>query len=520
MVFIYLTKISMKKAMFIKPNIQTDAIWDPIRTTMHAGIRYLASKLKQSWYEVRYLDEVVRTQWMLKKALSQRDMTEGKMQESPLPFSYEDIQLQKMKDFEAMSPSDFVAKYSAFKEHWTISRIIATTGNPIDETLKTVLAYQPDMVGIPLIATANYLPATMLAKRIKDMLPETKLILWGQHISANPHTFIQDNPYVDHVITGDAIWEIADILEGKYTEKIIHGGYQWLENFPLLDMEVLKENAYPRDQVYSYPTNWRNFVDFMFSKWCLRGCEFCVAWSQKDNCITKNTSQKIDEQLRIFKDNGVEELIVQDDAFLQNKEQVKERLWLMKKYWLYRQNNGGLEFERIDDFVTDLFIKYNKTGEWKITALYVPFNPRTWNKNDSASKSMVAKYHQNMNNLKRLREEGWIYVYTSAIIGTPEQTRASFDEELSTDRALIQQGYIDAALCFSATILPGTKRFEKNGNNIIDKCDYPGYSLSSTHHRTEQFTPREIEELMVTRTKNLSDIQSFEKRNSAFPNKK
>ena len=44
-------------------------------------------------------------------------MTEGKMQESLLPFSYEDIQLQKMKDFEAMSPSDFVAKYSAFKEH-------------------------------------------------------------------------------------------------------------------------------------------------------------------------------------------------------------------------------------------------------------------------------------------------------------------------------------------------------------------------------------------------------------------
>jgi radical SAM superfamily enzyme YgiQ (UPF0313 family) len=120
---------------------------------------------------------------------------------------------------------------------------------------------------------------------------------------------------------------------------------------------------------------------------------------------------------------------------------------------------------------------------------------------------MIDRYHENMKNLKRLREEAGIHIFTSAIIGTPEQTKESFNEELATDRALIQEGYLDAALCLSATMLPGTQWYEKNGHNIIDKKDYPGYSLFSTHHRTEHFSAREIEELMVTRTKGLNDIQ-------------
>jgi hypothetical protein len=59
-----------------------------------------------------------------------------------------------------------------------------------------------------------------------------------------------------------------------------------------------------------------------------------------------------------------------------------------------------------------------------------------------------------MENLKRLREEGGIYVFTSAILGTPDQDLQAFEEELATDKSLIENGYIDAALPFSAAMLP------------------------------------------------------------------
>jgi hypothetical protein len=45
-------------------------------------------------------------------------------------------------------------------------------------------------------------------------------------------------------------------------------------------------------------------------------------------------------------------------------------------------------------------------------------------------------------------------VFTSAIIGTPEQDLHAFEEELATDKSLIEEGYIDSALSLSATMLP------------------------------------------------------------------
>ncbi len=153
-----------------------------------------------------------------------------------------------------------------------------------------------------------------------------------------------------------------------------------------------------------------------------------------------------------------------------------------------------------------------------MTSLYVPFNPRTWNKTESAAKSMSERYHHNLDNLKRLRQEAGIYVFTSAIIGTPEQTMQDFKEELATDRRLIEEGYIDAALCLSATMLPGTKWFDSNGHNIVNKNDYPGYSLFATHHKTDHLEARDIEECMVKWTKELNEVQKTYDWGTAFAN--
>jgi len=511
----------MKNIMLIKPALETDAVMDPVRTCPYLGMWYLASLLKEKGYKVRYLDEVVRNQGLLKQQLFETKTKGYVAIERRSASSVEEYIKQKMKDYHDLSPHEFIEKYSAFSDN-AISRTIIRTGNPIEDTLKEVEKEQPDVVSIPLIATANYKPATELAKRIKEKFPKIRIIFGGQHITAKAEKFLAENPYVDQIITGDAINVIEDVIEGKLKDKIVHGGFQTMDQFPLLDPEILDENEYPANPTYTYPTDGRKSVDFMFSKGCFRTCDFCVAGGQKGNHVTSTEYGRLDEQLQIFKESGVKELIIQDDAFLWDKRHVKDYLpkilGLMKKHSMYWQNNGGVEFEALDDFVTNQLIEYNKSGEGRVTALYVPFNPRTWNKEKSASKSMSNRYHNNLENLKRLREEGQIYIFTSAIIGTPEQTREMFEEELATDRKLIQEGYIDAALCLSATMLPGTKWYENNGHNIVNKNDYAGYSLFATHHRTEHLEAKEIEELMITWTKGLDDVQKTYHWGSAFPN--
>lgn len=514
--------LKMAKVTFVKPALETDAVWDPIRTCSYLGIWYLASHLKSKGHNVTYLDEVVRNQGLSKKTLFNRVIKENEITETPLDQSYEEFTSKKIYDYQNLSPKDFVGKYSAFNESGKVSRTMVRTGNSLEDTLKEIEKTNPDVVGIPLIATANYLPATRLARQIKERFPKIKVIFGGQAISADPEGFLRENPYVDQVITGDAISVIDDVVEGRRLEKIVHGGFQNMDRFPLLDLSIIENTGYPDEPTYTYPTSGRKSVDFMFSKGCFRRCDFCVAGSQKGNHITTTDYDQIDKQLAELKRQGVEELVIQDDAFLHDpihrKEYLPKILGLMKKYGFYWQNNGGIEFEGIDDFVTEQLIKYNQEGEGKVTALYVPFNPRSWNKEQSAAKSMSSRYHQNAENLKKLREQAGIYVFTSSILGTPEQTEEAFNEELQTDRELIKNGYLDAALCLSATMLPATRWYENNGHNIINKKDYAGYSLFATHHRTDHLEPQDIERLMATWTKSLDDVQKTYHWGTGFPN--
>jgi hypothetical protein len=223
----------------------------------------------------------------------------------------------------------------------------------------------------------------------------------------------------------------------------------------------------------------------------------------------------LDQQLAIFKKAGYEEIVAQDDAFLWDPMHVKTHLpailACIEKYGFKWQSNGGVDFESMTDWVTDRIIESGTC-----TALYIPFNPRGWNKNESASHSMIGRYHENLKNLKRLREAG-VFVFTSAIIGTPEMDLKAFEEELATDKELVREGYLDLALPLSATMLPGTKWYQNNGQNIIDKNDWPGYSLFATHHRTEHFTAQEIETLMIRWYKEMEEVQKNPSWGCAFP---
>ncbi|MDO8460487.1 MAG: cobalamin-dependent protein [Nanoarchaeota archaeon] len=511
-----------KNIMFIKPPLVTDAVWDPIRTCPYLGIVYLASGLKDKGHNVRYLDEVVRNGGLYNQTLSKRVLDKESVSEKDLDIKNQDFQKEKMSDYWSLSPKEFVDKYTAFPEKAIVSRTLVRTGTSLENTLSEIEKENPDIIGIPLIATANYIPATSLARSIKENFPKIKIIFGGQHISALPEQFFTENKdYVDHIVIGDAVSVIEDIVEGRIGDRIINGGSQSLANFPLLDPKILEKNDYPIIPTYTPPTNGRKTIDFMFTKGCFRDCAFCLAGNGVGDRVTASEYQRLDEQLRIFKEAGIEEIVVQDDAFLwKPKTHLPEILRLMKNYGFYWQDNGGVEFESLSDDVAEQFIEYNKNGEGRVTALYIPFNPRNWNKDSSASASMSNKYKSRLDNLKKLREEAGIYIFTSAIIGTPEQTKKTFEEELSTDRKLIQEGYLDAALCLSATMLPGTEWYKTNGHNIVNPIDYYGFSLFTTHDRTEHLEPKEIEEFMIRWTKELADVQTTYHWGTAFPNPK
>lgn len=509
-----------KKVMFITPALETDAVYDPIRTCSYLGIWYLASLLKEKGHEVRYLDEVVRDGGLAKHVLFKRTITGSTIFEEPLSISFDEFNINKMHDFENMSVDDFNLKYSVFKDDGSITRFIVRTGNSIEETLSEISEFMPDVIGIPLIASANYLSTTRLGKRIKEVFPSIKIILGGQHASAEHETLLRTESWIDQLITGDAICVIEDIVNGKISDRLIHGGFQDFDKFPLLDPSIISETQYPTEPNYAFSSSGRKTTGFMFSKGCFRHCEFCVTGNQKGGHVSAIDYASIDKQMALFKKHGYKELVVQDDAFLNDyQKHLPEILRIMKKYGFFWQNNGGIDFEMLDDFVTEQFLRYNKVGEGRITSLYIPFNPRAWNKGGSAADTMTHKYARNFENLKRLRNEAGIFVFTTEIVGTPEHTMETMLHDIDLHKSIITDGYLDAVYTLVASMLPGTKWHQQNHDTIINKCDYTGYSLFVPHHRTANIPdPRTFERIMILRAKEFNRIQKSYKWGNAFPN--
>jgi hypothetical protein len=478
--------------MFIIPALKIDAVWDPIRTCVFLGTWYMASYLAQKGYEVWYSDEIIRENGLAKKRLFKRVLTGKEVSETGLDISYDDLQTHKLKDFRGLDNDSFIDKYSAFQNN-TVTRIIARIGNPEEETLTEIEKIRPDVVGIPLISSANHIAATELAKCIKERFPQIKIVFGGQHVSALGKEFLTDKPYIDHIVVGSGFEALKMILDGEKAPQIINGAPIPMENYPLLDPGIIFHNRYPITPTHTYQTGGRRSVDFMFTEGCFRSCDFCFyPGCSGSNKIRYLPYDKVDKQLKIFKESGIEEIVVHDDAFLgdgkHRKDHLPKILGTMKKYGLFWQNNGGLDFELLDDEVTSIFTAYNRKGIGRITNLYIPFNPRNWNYGKSA------------------------------ILGTPLQTIDNYREELETDRELIQRGYINTAICFSATALFGSRWFDKYGHMIVNKEDYPGYSFFPTHHRTDFFGPREIEKLVINWLKTLDPVQKTYPWHVAFPN--
>ncbi|MBS3123728.1 cobalamin-dependent protein [Candidatus Woesearchaeota archaeon] len=506
-----------KKIMLIKPAYETDAVWDTVRTSQPLGLWWIGSLLKERAHEVRILDETVRAGALQKKVLFRREVAGAETKDEELHITYANFQAQKMQDFAAMTSVEFVDKYSSFFGE-KIVRTMVRTGNTLEETLAEVSKMNPNIVGIPVFASCNYPSALSLAKAVKESFPEVKIVMGGQHVTALPDEVLQHD-FIDYAVTGDAVQAMVKIVENEVlTRGRIHGGVLDLSNFPLLDMELMAENEYPLQPTHTYDTKGRKAVDYMFSKGCYRSCEFCVA-GERENKISSTQLGRIDEQLQRFVDAGIEEIVVQDDAFLFKPERnLNEYLNLMKKHGLYWQDNGGIEFEGLTPAVIDQFLEYQLQGQGKINSLYVPLNPRTGQHSESALKDMRERFAEHFPHVKQLREAG-IYVCTSEIIGYPGQSLESMNDDIKLHQELVNGGYVDKSMTFVTSTLPGTKLYRGYLQHIVNLNDWAAYSNFVPQSRTDKVQEiKSIERITIERNQQMNKVQKSYPWGSAFPN--
>lgn len=136
----------------------------------------------------------------------------------------------------------------------------------------------PTVIGITCLTSKQYLPTRFIAKRLKELYPESTIVVGGYHPTFMPRDFtgltIKGVPVFDYIVRGDGERAFANIvLErskenppfGKRTRILVGESIQNLELIPPVDFQIYQD--YIRDYTST---------SLALSRGCPYQCNFCV----------------------------------------------------------------------------------------------------------------------------------------------------------------------------------------------------------------------------------------------------
>ncbi|MEW5996688.1 MAG: cobalamin-dependent protein [Candidatus Micrarchaeota archaeon] len=496
------------RVVLVKPPLYTCSTFAPIRSAQPLGIWQLGSYLQAKGYEIRIIDSVIEG-WENKTYL-----------ESGAPFDFRSFLEEKVRFLKGNSPEEFLKKYPVTDQNGSIKRTLVRTGLSADKIVERIRDFNPGWIGISIIATCEHRGAIDLAKRLRREFPEAKIVAGGQHATAMAKTVLKDSEgSIDFVVKGKGELAFEVLLEGRKPDKGLAymqngefveqeaSGPVPLEGIPLLDPGLLSHVHYPLPATHSFGTNGRKYSDWMASFGCHRRCPFCC----NQQPYRHFSLAHVEAQLKLFKEYGYEELILQDDSLLggprnDGKDFFLEVVKLFKKYGMFWHDNGGVEFERLDERVVDSVIRENeKSGPGNCTALYVPFNPR-YVEDLRAVETQAGERPKTLELLRRLKNSG-IYTFSSGIWGRAGQSVEDMRADIHSCEELLSGGFIDQAIIFGLSYLPETKYWEMFRHLIVDPTDWEGFSIFVPHASTGQATFDEVNRTVLEAYRRLNVLQ-------------
>ena len=227
---------------------------------------------------------------------------------------------------------------------------------PLDKIAEKVKEKKPDVillgdmihcsVGFGIIWHFNE-----AASRIKQALPNVKIIMGGLWYSSMPIPTLESSPAVDYVVMGEeeAFCELIEAIDkGKEIKDIagvasrVDGKAVLGPHRPLLeDLDSLPLPAYdlfPMDKYVGH-THWKPFVEMMTSRGCPSACTFCYEWDQYDprhpedflKWRAKSPERVIEELELLHHKFGTKVVVIQDDNFNVNPKRVETFCKLKKE---------------------------------------------------------------------------------------------------------------------------------------------------------------------------------------------
>lgn len=517
-----------EKVLLINPPLYRDPIWDPIRVSQPLGLWSIGTCLLKHGHNVKVLCTEMR-------ALDNQTVHDSNGNE--LSSSSTQYYATKVRDFERSSPEQFHAQY------FGKARTYLRTGMDDDDIIQFVNAFSPRVIGISSCFTCNHKGVVDLAVRLRrEVGSDCLIVVGGQHATAWPETLFRDSQgAIDFIVRGEGersflevvehchdrdtiksvplvcYWENGHVISSTDTRKSYYTGVGFIELDQFFDFEpaLLENEGYDLPH-HTYTSQGRKFTDIMFSVGCHKSCPFCFANHMRGGLRVLSKSKIVDMLTRL-RAAGYEELVLQDDDLLTNLDYFKSLLDMISATGFKWQDNGGLEFEALDEDRVDAILASG------CTSLYIPFNPRR-----IKDRVPVAPDQHRLDLVRRMRDAG-IYVYTSGIYGVPDlQCPEHFLEDMEhlceLNVSLVERGVFDASLVFPLSILPGTlwwKKLTTPGTEhgfAFEKENWLEYSIYVPQLHPKALDRSRFEIKLLEIYKRLNSVQKSYPWFSPFPN--
>jgi anaerobic magnesium-protoporphyrin IX monomethyl ester cyclase len=159
--------------------------------------------------------------------------------------------------------------------------------------IERVAGYEPDII-LMEVATASYVIDTLWLLKIKERLPQVKMIWTGAHVTVQGERILRENPFVDYIIQGEyekvALNLIENLLEGRDYSKLSgllyrNSSGEIMDNgrAELLDLDCLPLPERLTLPIYKYNDLFAGMaypsLQLHASRGCPYACIYCV-WPQ------------------------------------------------------------------------------------------------------------------------------------------------------------------------------------------------------------------------------------------------
>jgi radical SAM superfamily enzyme YgiQ (UPF0313 family) len=215
--------------------------------------------------------------------------------------------------------------------------------NPKELFFETLKEYQPDLIGFSAYSTGIH-TVKDLAKKTKEILPLSHIIIGGIHATLRPFDFNYD--YVSAIVRGEGATAISDIIKNlEQNNKISSSIYILLPADPDFESNA-KTNPPPYVKAHEIPLPRRDLVDRSkyFCIWthtdtgkldnmfpqvaslrtsvgCPFSCSFCVIHHVMNKVYLQRTPEEVVDEIENLKEDYI--YFVDDEMFINVKRVTK-----------------------------------------------------------------------------------------------------------------------------------------------------------------------------------------------------